>query len=68
MLHPDHRQRPTASQVLQHPWLTAAAAAAPGSGGGGGGGAEGGSAIDASTLHQLQLFASLNRCGFVGWG
>ncbi|KIY93262.1 hypothetical protein MNEG_14700 [Monoraphidium neglectum] len=46
MLHPDPKQRPTASQVLQHPWLAAEAPQ---------------TAIDAAILHQLQLFASLNR-------
>ncbi|KAI8473120.1 MAG: kinase-like domain-containing protein [Monoraphidium minutum] len=46
MLDPDPKQRPTASQVLQHPWLAADAPR---------------TAIDASILHQLQLFASLNR-------
>ncbi|GBF92999.1 hypothetical protein Rsub_05835 [Raphidocelis subcapitata] len=46
MLHPDPRKRPTASQVLQHPWLAAGAPE---------------TALDASVMHQLQLFASLNR-------
>lgn len=46
MLTPDPKMRPTASQVLQHPWLAADAPQ---------------TAIDASILHQLQLFASLNK-------
>jgi hypothetical protein len=46
MLTPDPEQRPTAAQLLHHPWLAAAAPA---------------TAISTSIMHQLQLFAGLSR-------
>jgi calcium-dependent protein kinase len=46
MLTPDPAQRPTAADVLRHPWLAAAAPATP---------------IGADTLASLRMFASLGR-------
>jgi serine/threonine protein kinase len=46
MLTPDPQQRPTAADLLQHPWLAAAAPA---------------TVISTSIMHQLQLFAGLSR-------
>jgi len=46
MLTPDPEQRPSATELLQHPWLAAAAPT---------------TAISTSIMHQLQLFAGLSR-------
>lgn len=46
MLQPDPANRPSASELLSHPWLAAAAPAI---------------AIPAGIVHQLQLFAGLSR-------
>lgn len=46
MLTPDPEQRPSAAELLRHPWLAAAAPT---------------TAISTSIMHQLQLFAGLSR-------
>jgi calcium-dependent protein kinase len=46
MLTPDPEQRPTAADLLHHPWLAASAPT---------------TAVSPSIVHQLQLFAGLSR-------
>eukprot|EP00878_Enallax_costatus_P045105 GHUV01054016.1.p1 GENE.GHUV01054016.1~~GHUV01054016.1.p1 ORF type:complete len:105 (-),score=22.21 GHUV01054016.1:28-342(-) len=46
MLQPDPERRPSASELLTHPWLAAAAPSVT---------------IPAAIVHQLQLFAGLSR-------